>query len=306
MPPADRVPRQHPQPVRTRNRSDLKLGAIINLQRISHTLGVNRMKMSWNGKSLLVCALCLFFAQLALAQSQAPAVAPRITEAVDDTKLVTLTGNTHPMARAQFDRGAAPDTLPLKRLMLVLKRSPQQEAALRTLLNEQQDKSSPNFHKWLTPDQFGEQFGPADSDVQVVKGWLEAHGFEVTNVTRGKTVIEFNASAGLVRQAFHTDLHKFVVNGQAHWANISDPQIPAAIAPVVDGLTSLHSFFKKPMHVIVRASTQVQVHPGPKPSVSFAGGNFGMIPSDWATIYNAAPVYTASITDRQNYCDHWT
>ena len=84
------------------------------------------MNSSWNGKALAVCAACLFFAQIALAQSSA--VAPRITQAVDDTKLVTLTGNTHPMARAQFDQGAAPDTLPLKRLMLVLKRSPQQEA----------------------------------------------------------------------------------------------------------------------------------------------------------------------------------
>ena len=252
------------------------------------------MNSSWNGKALALCAACLFFAQIALAQSTA--VAPRITQAVDDTKLVTLTGNTHPMARAQFDQGAAPDTLPLKRLMLVLKRSPQQEAALRTLLDEQQDKASPNFHKWLTPDQFGKQFGPADSDVQVVKGWLESHGFEVTNVTKGKTVIEFNATVGLVKQAFHTDLHKFVVNGQSHWANTSDPQIPAALAPVVDGLTSLHSFFKKPNHVIVRSKVQAQLHPGPKPSVSISGGGFAMQPSDWATIYNAAPVYTASIT----------
>jgi len=254
------------------------------------------MKISWNSKAVVVCALCLFFAQFALAQSQAPAIAPRITEAVDDAKLVTLKGNTHPMARAQFDHGAAPDTLPLKRLMLVLKRSPQQEAALRTLLDEQQDKGSPNFHKWLTPAQFGNQFGPADADVQVVKGWLESHGFEVTNVTKGRTVIEFNATAGLISQAFHTNLHKFVVNGEAHWANISDPQIPAAIAPVVDGLTSLHSFFKKPMHVIVKSKTQIDMHPGPKPAASFPGGFFGMMPSDWATIYNVAPEYTANIT----------
>jgi hypothetical protein len=293
---ADGVPRQHPQLVRIITRLEFRLGAIAKLKRISHTSGVKRMKTSWNGKAVVLCALCLFFAQLALAQAQAPAVAPRITEAVDDTKLVTLKGNTHPMARAQFDQGAAPDTLPLKRLMLVLKRSPQQEAALRTLLDEQQDKASPNFHKWLTPDQFGKQFGPAEADVQVVKGWLESHGFEVTNVTKGKTVIEFNANAGLIKQAFHTDLHKFVVNGEAHWANTSDPQIPAAMGPVVDGLTSLHSFFKKPMHVIVKSKTQVEMHPGPRPSASFSGGFFGMAPSDWATIYNVAPVYTANIT----------
>ncbi len=127
------------------------------------------MKKFWNGKALLVFALCMFCAQLALAQ-QSQTVAPRITEAVDETKLVTLTGNTHRMAQAQFDQGPAPDSLPLDRLMLILKRSPEQEAALRTLLDEQQDKNSPNFHKWLTPEQFGQQFGPADADIQVVNG----------------------------------------------------------------------------------------------------------------------------------------
>ncbi len=125
------------------------------------------MKKLWNGKALLVFAICLISAQIALAQ-QAQTVAPRITEAVDETKLVTLTGNTHRMAQAQFDQGPAPDSLPLERLMLILKRSPQQEAALRTLLDEQQDRNSPNFHKWLTPEQFGQQFGPADADIQVV------------------------------------------------------------------------------------------------------------------------------------------
>ena len=102
------------------------------------------MKKFWNGKALLVFAVCLFCAQLALAQ-QTQTVAPRITAAVDETKLVTLTGNTHPMAQAKFDQGAAPDSLPLNRLMLVLKRSPQQEAALRTLLDEQQDKARRTF-----------------------------------------------------------------------------------------------------------------------------------------------------------------
>jgi len=253
------------------------------------------MKKFWNGKALLVFALCLFCAQLALAQ-QSQTIAPRITEAVDETKLVTLTGNTHPLAQAKFDQGPAPDSLPLKRLMLVLKRSPQQEAALRTLLDEQQDRSSPNFHKWLTPEQFGQQFGPADADIQVVKGWLESHGFQVTSVTKGKSVIEFDGSAGLVKQAFHTELHNFVIDGQAHWANTSDPQIPVAMAPVVDGISSLHNFFKKPMHRLVGSSARVEVHPSPRPAASFGDGSFGIAPSDWATIYNVTPVYTANIT----------
>ena len=227
------------------------------------------------------------------------AVAPRITEAVDETKLVTLTGNTHRMAQAQFDQGPAPDSLPLDRLMLILKRSPEQEAALRTLLDEQQDKNSPNFHKWLTPEKFGQQFGPADADIQVVNGWLECHGFHVTNVTKGKTVIEFSGTAGLVKPTFHTEIHKFMVNGEPHWSNISNPQIPAALAPVVKSAPSLHNFFKKPMHTVVQKNATAKMIPGPKPSILLTGQNgnfFALAPSDWATIYNVNPVYTSNIT----------
>ena len=253
------------------------------------------MKMSWNGKAVLLSALCLFFAQLALAQSQAPPIAPRITQPVDDTKLVTLKGNTHPMALAKFDRGAAPDSLPFERMMLVLKRSPEQEAALQTLLEQQQDKGSTNFHKWLTPAQFGQQFGPADSDIQAVKSWLEGRGFQVTNISTGRTVIEFSGTPALIRQAFHTDIHKFVVNGEEHWANVSDPQIPSALAPVVGGIKSLNSFFKRPMHVVTRTAA-ASVHQGQKPAVTFVDGSHALAPADFATIYNVNPVYTANIT----------
>ena len=86
-----------------------------------------------------------------------------VTQPVDDTKLTMLRGNTHPLARAQYDQGAAPASLAMDHMLLVLKRSPEQQAALENLLAQQQDKSSPNYHKWLTPEEFGSQFGPSRS-----------------------------------------------------------------------------------------------------------------------------------------------
>ena len=99
-------------------------------------------------------------------------------------------------------------------MLLVLKRSPEQETALLKLLDDQQDKSSPDFHKWLTPEQFGQQFGPADSDIHAVTSWLQAHGFEVAQVSKGRTVIEFSGTAAQVREAFHTGINKYVVKGK--------------------------------------------------------------------------------------------
>src|SRR5438445_2390105 len=180
--------------------------------------------------------------------AQAIPVAARVTQPVDIENLVPLRRHTHPLARPEYDRGPAPDSLPMRRMLLVLERGQEQEAELRRLLDEQQVKTSPNYHQWLTPSQFGERFGPADSDIQAVTDWLMTQGFEVNRVGAGRAVIEFSGTAGLVRQALHTEIHKYLVQGKEHWANVSDPEIPAALAPVVAGIASLNNFPRKLFH----------------------------------------------------------
>ena len=127
------------------------------------------------------------------AQETAPAVVvtprPLITEALDESRLTVLKGNTYPLARPEFDLGTAPASLPMERMLLVLKRSPEQETALRKLLDDQQDKNSTSYHKWLAPEQFGAQFGPSDADIQTITSWLQSHGFQV-GTTKGRSVLE--------------------------------------------------------------------------------------------------------------------
>ncbi len=253
--------------------------------------------------------LCLFLpvvSSVAVAQSQPPS---RITQAVDEANLTLLKGNTHPLARAEFDRGLAPPDLPMERMQLVLTRSPEQEASLRALLDQQQDKSSPNYHKWLTPEQFGQQFGPSDQDIQAVTSWLGSHGFQVVRVSKGRTVLEFTGTASQVLEAIHTAIHKYTVDGKDHWANSTDPQIPSALAPVVAGVDTLHNFPRKPMHHILGVFSRVKgtgryqlVRPAPlgSPFHTF-GANCGLNgtvcyalgPYDFATIYNVLPLWTA-------------
>src|SRR5580692_11856564 len=180
--------------------------------------------------------------------AQAAAAIPLITQPVDESNLTTLKGNTYPLARPEFDLGSAPASQPMSRMLLVLKRSDDQEAALRKLLDDQQDRASPNYHKWLTPQQFGRQFGPADIDMRTIIAWLQFHGFQVGS-TKGRTVLEFSGSASQVQEAFHTTIHKYLVNGEQHWANSSDPQIPTALVPAVAGIESLNNFPRKAMNV---------------------------------------------------------
>ena len=227
--------------------------------------------------------------------------APRrlITQAVDGARLTVLNGNTHPLARPEFDQGTAPASLPMQRMLLVLKRSPEQESALRTLLDSQQDKASPNYHKWLTPEQFGRQFGPADSDVQTVTAWLQSCGFQIAALSKGRTVIEFSGSASQVQQAFHTAIHKYAVNGEEHWANASDPSIPAALAPAVKGVLSLHNFPRRSYTNVL--GTPVRAKPrqtAPLPLFTYTQRQttyYGLGPTDFATIYNVLPLWNAGI-----------
>jgi uncharacterized membrane protein len=238
-------------------------------------------------------------AQSSTQQKFAPA---RVTEAVDDAKTVTLKRNVHPLARAEFDQGPVSDAMPATRMLLLLQRSPAQEMTLRQLLDQQQDKSSPNYHAWLTPQQFATQFGPADADIQAITGWLQSHGFQNVKVGAGRTTIEFSGNAGQVRNAFHTDIHQFLVNGVQHVANVSDPQIPAALSPVIAGVSGLHNFRpKSQMHRATNfQSTEAEVI-RTKPSVTFTGcgpsGNqecYGVAPADFATIYDVPSTLTGA------------
>jgi subtilase family serine protease len=145
--------------------------------------------------------------------AQTAANAARITQPIDESQLTVLRGNTYYLAEAQYDRGPAPASLAMNRMLLVLQRSPQQDAALQQLLAQQQDATSPNFHQWLTPQQFGQQFGPADQDIQTISAWLQSHGFLVTRVSNGRAVIEFSGTAGQVEETFHTAIHQHYGSG---------------------------------------------------------------------------------------------
>ena len=238
---------------------------------------------------------CLFVIASPLWAQSAPVL---VTQAVDNSVRTVLTGNIHPLARAEFDQGEAPPDLPLHRMLLVLKRSSQQETTLRGLIDDQQDKHSASYHQWLTPEKFGASFGPADSDIAAVTNWLQASGFQVAQVSKGRTIIEFSGTAGLVKQAFATAIHKYALNGKAYWANASDPSIPTALTPVVKGFASLNNFPRQPHHTVVAP------FPGnyPKnellPLFTFTLNTttwYGVGPADFATIYNVQPLWTAGI-----------
>jgi subtilase family serine protease len=203
---------------------------------------------------------------------------------VDENKLVSLAGNTRPEANAENDLGAVADSLVMDHMLLQLKRSPEQEQAAAQFVADLHNPKSPNFHKWIAATEFGRSYGLAESDIQTISGWLESHGFTVNSVYPNGMVIDFSGSAGQVRRAFHTSIHNLDVDGTRHIANVSDPQIPEALAPAVAGVVSMHDF--RP-HAMKRAKFTFTAQ---------GYTNQAVVPADLATIYDLNPLFAQGIT----------
>ena len=225
-----------------------------------------------------------------------------VTQAIDETQSAKLSGNVHPLATKQNDQGAVPDAFPADRVLLLLNRSPEKETELREFLLQIHQPGSAGFHRWLTPEEFGERFGPADSDVAAVANWLRAQGFRVAQVTKGKQFIEFSGTAGQLRDAFHTEIHRYKVDGESHYANAMELSIPAALGPLVRGFSPLHDFHAKPYsHVAAQALYSRANHRAlPLWTIAnpFGTANpfaFPFAPEDLATQYDLKPLYQAGI-----------
>ena len=218
----------------------------------------------------------------------------RLTQPVDDEARITLNGSVHPLANRLNDRGAAPDSMPLDRIQLLLKRSDTQESALKQLIGDLHNPSSPNYHKWLTPDEFGRQFGPSDQDIATVQAWLQSHGFSVNKVNAGRQTIEISGNVAQFRDTFHAQIHKYSVNGRMHYANATNPQIPTALAPVVAGFATLNNFpIKSYAKKLGEASYNVNTGKVTPSWTTGSGPSFALSPGDYAVQYDINPLYAA-------------
>jgi subtilase family serine protease len=224
----------------------------------------------------------------------ASAWAQTITAKVDDSNLTRLAGNTSRRARPELDRGRVADSLPLDHILLMLRRSSSQTEQVEQFISRQYDPHSPDFHRWLTPQQFGQSFGPSIEDTRKVTQWLTNHGFTVNRVPAGGLFVDFSGSAGRVAAAFHTEIHRY---GQNHYANSADPSIPTALAPVVSGFRSLNDFHPQPLarHLgtahLDRTTGKWSSHLTRSANPLYIAG-----PQDFATIYGVNQVWQQGVT----------
>ena len=212
----------------------------------------------------------------------------RIVARIDNNQRIFVRGHIHPQALPEYDQGAVDPALLLPRVTLALKPSPAQQSALDQLLAEQQDPSSANYHNWLTPEQFADRFGTSQDDIDKIAAWLQGQALTVTSVARSRNAISFSGSAAAVGQAFNLELHHYLVNGERHFANTTEPAIPAAFAGVVGAIRGLHDFRMKPASLRRKVVPEAAQQPDYTSIVNPA--NHFLAPEDIALIYNLKPL----------------
>jgi hypothetical protein len=243
-------------------------------------------------KPLAAAVASLFLTLPALAQTPAVhlaaapqgIVAPRIQGVIENATRATLTGSRTPLASPGNDLGAVDPAMPLHGISLVFSRSAQQEAALQALLVAQQNPASPQYHQWLTPDQYAAQFGVAASDIAAAESWLQQQGFSIDAVSRSHNRIAFSGTAAQAASAFGAPIHNFrSPDGSTHFAPSTDLTVPAALSSIVLGVANLSSFRPHPM---IRRITDPQF-------TSSVSGNHYIGPGDLTTLYDVKPLYQA-------------
>jgi uncharacterized protein (TIGR03437 family) len=247
----------------------------------------------WTAIAAAICCAAGVTAQNDVSQA-------RITQPVDNRQRAVLAGHIHPKAlaaaQAGNDQGRVAPSLEMPYVTLMLTPSAGQQAALQKLLREQQTPGSPNYHQWLTPEQYGQQFGVGDADLGKITAWVQQQGLQLVSVARGRSWIAVGGTAAQMESAFQTEIHNYLVDGETHYANASAPSVPAAFGSVVQGIRGLSDFRLKPRSHPSSSKASLVKSNSSKPNYASASCDSECVaPGDFATIYDVTPLYTAGI-----------
>src|ERR1700761_8849201 len=244
---------------------------------------------------VLCIAVCFFLC----ITTYGAATPRRIVRDIDSSQVSEVQGNVPPAVRRATDLGPAAGNIALPGLMLRFNMTAEQQAAVTQLLQDQQNPKSERYHQWLTPEEFGEQFGLTKPDLQKISNWLTSQGFTVTQVARGGLFLRFSGTVAQVNAAFHTQLHRMALDGENHIANLTAPQLPVELAKVTSAIAGLHDFRLKPPHRVSSSTAPAALNLNVlSPQFTYGSGlgtQHVVVPADLYTIYDENPLLAAGV-----------
>ncbi|MFI5097499.1 MAG: Ig-like domain repeat protein, partial [Candidatus Acidiferrales bacterium] len=229
-----------------------------------------------------------------------PQIREQLSKSIDDAGYLRIDHSQPLLATPANDVGRVEAGRAMQRMLLVLSPAAEQQNQLKQLLDDQQNRKSPQYHRWLSASEFAAKFGVADADVEKAKQWLQGRGFTVAQIAKGRRWVEFSGTSQQVESAFQTELHYYKVGEQKYVANATDIAIPNALAEISGGVVSLNSFGKRPPRRIVAGTTgsgPATLHGGLRPQLTYTGATnaYYVAPGDFAAIYNTKPLLSSGI-----------
>ena len=249
----------------------------------------NSVTITLASRRAAVLAGVVFAGFSTLATSVLAQTTDLVTAPVDPANRIVLQGQRAPWALSQNRREFVPGDTMLQHLTLVLKRSPQQQKAFEQFLEQLQEPASPNYHQWLTPVQVGERFGASPRDIEAISGWLRSQGLRVDSIANGRMMIDFSGRAAQVGMAFATEISFYNVSGEQRMAPDSDPQVPVALAGVIQLVSGLSTVHDHPYHRVEEVHVPAMGAGSDLPALSICNGStctYFVTPDDFSTIYD--------------------
>ena len=249
------------------------------------------MALRWGLHLFLSCScsvassICLI-SILIFSRSSYAAAPDRIANPIVVTQTTRLSRGVPIQARPELDQGAVDSDMKLSYITLLTVPSTTQQKAIDRFLEKLEDRNSPLYHQWLTPELYADRFGLSPNDLQKITAWLTSQGFAIRTIARGRNFVVFSGTAAQVEKTFQTSIHKFVVDRQLHFSNATPVSIPTALSGIVTGIRGLNNF---------RPKSQA-IHVNPSYTLPVSGGNaYFLAPGDIATIYDIGALYSAGI-----------
>jgi len=185
----------------------------------------NSATSAWTRAFLLIVALCLFASGPASAQTSDSATLSGHVPMKVQNGWATLVGhyNSNQMLRLG--------------LAVQAPHMAEEEQFIKELVT----KGSPNFHKFLTADEWNARFAPAVEDEQKVVDWAKSQGLTVTARHPDRLMVDVEAPAGVIEKVFGVTINNYQVGDEVDFSNDRDPAIPASLSGILHTVLGLNS-----------------------------------------------------------------
>ncbi len=122
----------------------------------------------------------------------------------------------------------------------------QNEAALDQQVQQLYDKSSPNFHRWMTAEAFKSNLAPSDVDLAAVQLFALKNHLTISAVGENNLYVQVHGTVRDVQHAFQVQLHNFQRQGATFRSNTGDPTIEEPAGSSVAAVSGLAEHFMRP------------------------------------------------------------